>query len=222
MKLAYHLLSSPIKINEESVNILVIENQKIFSEILTDLSNQMNKTKGNVVLSYDNTPIEISKNMEVITEFIPFELNKRSILSKLLKRVDTIAQNEVFFMKTKELSSQISEYAQLLADEIEFDIDFLHEYEVSCILKAINFKLRDDYASISEKIIDYMLLVREFENDKCFVLVNFRNYVSNSEISDFYKTVLYNKLKVLIVSASDYPLSPYETKTIIDMDLCQI
>jgi CRISPR-associated protein Csn2 len=222
MKLAHHLLSSPLKITEEKVNILVIENQKFFLELLTDLNNQVNKIKGNVVLSFDNTPIEISKNLEMITEFIPFELNKRNILSKLLKRADAISQSESFFMRTKELYSQISEFAQLLADEIEFDIDYLLEYEVSCILKAINFKLRDDYASISEKIIDYMLLVREFENDKCFVLVNFRNYVSNSEIIEFYKTVLYHKLKVLIVSASDYPLSSYETKTIIDMDLCQI
>ena len=197
MKLAHYLINEVIQTdNEKSVNILVIENQNFFTEVLTDLSNQVCSVKGKFVLSKDNTPIEISKNLELITQFIPFELNKRTLVNKLLKKADIIAQNEDFILRTKELYSYLNRYIQLLVDDIDHDIDFLYEYEISCILKAIDFKFKENYVSISEKIIDYMLLIREFENDKCFILVNIRNYIEDNVIDDFYKTILYNFLNI--------------------------
>ncbi len=223
MKLVHYLINENIDFsNELNVNVLILENQRFFTNILIDLFNQLDNNKGDFVLSIDNKPVEISKNVEIITQFIPFELNKRSLITKLLKKMDTIAQNEDFIIKTKELYSHISEYAQSLADIIEYDIDFLYQYDISSLLKIINFSFKEDYSSISEKIIDYMLLVRELDTDKCFVLINLRNYIDGSEIDDFYKTILYNKLKVLIISASDYPYSDYEHKIIIDKDLCEI
>jgi CRISPR-associated protein Csn2 len=222
MKLVHSLLNEIFILNdEEKVNILVVENQNLFTELLVDLNNQINKQEGGFILSKDNTPIEIFNNMILLTEFIAFEINKRTLVNKLYKRSDIISQNEDFYLKTKELYSYISEYAFNLSDYIGFDIDFLNEFSVSSILKAIDFKFREDYLTISEKIIEYMLLVRELEGDMCFVLVNLRNYISDNEIDDFYKTVLYNKLKVLIISANDYPCSVYEKKTIIDKDLCE-
>ena len=135
--------------------------------------------------------------------------------------MDTIAQGEDFLIKTKELYLFISEYAKILSEEIDHDIDFIYEYDISNILKTIDFKFKEDYESLAEKIIDYMLLVREFDSEKCFILLNLRNYISDEEIDDFYKTVLYNKLKVLIISANDYEHSDYESKIVIDSDLCE-
>lgn len=222
MKLIHALIDNIIKLgDEEKVNLLVVENQKLFTVLLTDLFNQINKLEGRFILSYDNAPIEIFKNMELVTEFIPFEINKKSLLNKLYKRVNSIAENEDFILKTRELHSYIREYAQSLAEDINHDIDFSYECDISYILRAVNFRFKEDYSSIAEKIIDYMILVREFDGDKCFVLVNLRNYISDSEIDEFYKTVLYHKLKVLIISASDYPSSAYEKKLIIDKDLCE-
>ena len=222
MKIVHPLISEIINLsNESKVNILVIENQKLFTSILTELYGQINNCKGEFVFSIDNSPKEISKNIEIITQFIPFEINKKTLIGKLLKKMDTIAQGEDFLIKTKELYLFISEYAKILSEEIDHDIDFIYEYDISNILKTIDFKFKEDYESLAEKIIDYMLLVREFDSEKCFVLLNLRNYISDEEIDDFYKTILYNKLKVLIISANDYEHSDYESKIVIDSDLCE-
>lgn len=222
MMLAHPFINEHIMLDDEQkVNMLVVENQNLFTELIVDISNQINKYKGNFVLSNEHKPIEIYKNIEVLTQFIPFEINRRTLLNKLLQKADTVAQNEEFFLITKKLYSDIGEYAALIAEDIDFDIDFLYEYDISSILKAINFKFKEDYSSIAEMIIDYMLLVREFISDKCFVLVNFRCYISDNDIDNFYKTVLFNKLKVLIISANDHPSSAYEKKIIIDTNLCE-
>ena len=222
MKLTHPLINVHIILDdEEKVSILVVENQHFFTELLIDLHNQINKISGKFVLSEDNKPIDIYKNVEVLSEFISFEINKRTLLNKLLQKADLIAQNEENYMITRQLYSEISQYAALIANNTSFDIDYLYEYEVSSILKAINFRFKEDYSSISEKVIDYMLLVREFVSDKCFVLVNFRSYISDEEINEFYKTILLNKLKVIIISGYNHQNSPYEKKTIIDKGLCE-
>lgn len=222
MKLVHPLINEVINLSDETkINILVIENQRLYTGFLTDLYNQLNNCKGEFVFSIDNSPKEISKNIEIIAQFIPFEINKRTLISKLFKKMDTVAQGEEFLIKTKELYSYISEYAKVLSEELDHDVEFIYEYDISNILKVIDFKFKEDYESLAEKILDYMLLVREFDSEKCFVLLNLRNYIPDKEIDDFYKTILYNKLKVLIISASDYKLSEYENKIIIDTDLCE-
>ena len=69
MKLVHPLISEIINLsNESKVNILVIENQKLFTSILTELYGQINNCKGRFVFSIDNSPKEISKNIEIITQ----------------------------------------------------------------------------------------------------------------------------------------------------------
>ena len=75
---------------------------------------------------------------------------------------------------------------------------------------------------MAEKLIDYMLTVNSLENEKCYILVNLRCYLNDKEVEEFYKTALYNKLKILIISGNDNKALLIEKKTIIDKDLCQI
>ena len=89
MKLVHPLISEIINLsNESKVNILVIENQKLFTRILTELYGQINNCKGEFVFSIDNSPKEISKNIEIINQFIPFEINKKTLIGKLLKKME--------------------------------------------------------------------------------------------------------------------------------------
>lgn len=222
MKLAHHFINKPINLsNEELVNFLVIENQNFFLEAAIDLNSQLNKQEGIFVLSCENQPVEIYNKLEVITDFINLDINKRLLVNKLLRKANEVANEENLMLKTVELKAHISRFAFDIAEEINHDIDFLSDFDVSCILKAINFKFRDDEMDIPERLINYMLLVRELECDKCFVLINFRDYISDGEIDNFYKTVLYNKLKVLVISAHEHPKSKYEKRVVIDKDLCE-
>lgn len=223
MKLVHDSINKIMVLDDErKVSVLVIENQNFFTKALIDFNNQIGKNKGDFILSCNDAPVDIYKNMEMIVDILSFEINKRSLLNRLYKKADMIAQNEDFAIITKEFLSSINTYAQTLADEIDYEIDFLYEYDISNILKAIGFKFSDEFKKVGERIIEYMLLVREFEGDKCFILINIRNYINDEEINDFYKTILYNKLKVLVISANDYPYSEYEDKIIIDKDLCEI
>lgn len=109
-------------------------------------------------------------------------------------------------------------------------------YGYSIILSAVNrevtsngyltqfglFHDNNEYETLSEKIIDYMLNVRQFEGEKLFILVNYRNYVVKSEAEAFIKTIIGHKIKLLLIEGSEREKLRNENRIIIDTDLCEI
>ena len=58
MMLAHPFINEHIMLDDEQkVNMLVVENQNLFTELIVDISNQINKYKGNFVLSNEHKPI---------------------------------------------------------------------------------------------------------------------------------------------------------------------
>lgn len=222
MKLVHEFINSTIKLNlEDRVNILIVENQSFMNEIIYDLYDQTQKRPGKFVLAVNDAPVEVSDYLELIIDPFSLKINKTTIINKVLKSFNEISQNEDFLIKTKELYSIINNYVYMLSDQIDNEIEFLYEYEISRILKAMSMKFKEEYTTIQEKLVEYMLLIREWDRNKCFVLVNLRDYITNEEIDEFYKTVLYNKLSVLIIGTSNYPKSKFEEKVTIDQELCE-
>ena len=82
MMLVHPHITEEIVFNENIINILVIENPPFFAEIISDIYNQTLRLPGRVVLSNDNTPIEIYKHMKLLTQIVPFDINERTLTSK--------------------------------------------------------------------------------------------------------------------------------------------
>ena len=222
MKLVHRNINKVINLNsEEKINVLIVEHQSLLRELIEDLHNQINKEKGDFILSVDDKPTEIHKYMEIYLDVFALQINKRTLINKLYKSLDVISQNEDLILKTKELYSYIGEYIHGLINETDFELEFLLEYEISRVLKGVDLKFTDSNKSLIEKLIDYMELIYALEGEKCFVFVNLRDFILDNEINEFYKTVLYNKFKILLINAKDYSNSVYEERIIIDEDLCE-
>lgn len=221
MRFVYPKIDNLFRLSrEDKVNVLIIENQKLFVEILTDINDQINGYEGKAVLSIDNIPCEISQNLELIIEFISIDINKKNLLIKLYKKLNEIAVNEKFFIKNKSLNISIIDFALEVSSELDNEFEFNAEIDTINIFKIIDFKFSQNL-NLAEKLIEYFKIVREYDKEKCFILVNLRDYISFDEIDEFYKMILYNRFKVLIISGGDHPKSKYEEKIVIDEDLCQ-
>ena len=89
-------------------------------------------------------------------------------------------------------------------------------------MKAVGVKVIIDYNKLVERLFAYMDLVRRFEGEKLFLLVNLRSFVSVEDMELFMQTVVAHGLQVLLVDNQAYPLLPLERRRIVDMDLCEI
>lgn len=221
MILAHPDLKMIIENNEFSVSILVIENEIFFCNTVQDIYAQINGSDGKYVLSDNNETISWSKNAELITQYVPFEINKKNLLTKLYSKLKTEALKENY-AETCELSGKISEYILKISHAVDAEIVFDENPDISGLFKLANVQFEEMGESIAEKMISYMLNVKELEGDKLFIAVDLKSYLDKEKLTEMYKTVFLHKLHLLLIESTDKETLKGEKKYIIDKDLCEI
>lgn len=223
MKLAYPAFSELITFDSDRIPCIVIENRQLFRSFLCDVASAIDGCRTDLVLSDKDKILDISKHVEVITDFISFDLNKKSLITKIIGELERSAVSPEHYMKTQELLSEIDQAVGTWAFPFPCDI-VSSKISVSTLLKAVGIELRNDYEGHRgevEKILDYMELVREFDRDKLFVTVNMRTYFDDALIEQFMKTAISHEFRILMLESNAYSVLPAEKRTTIDEDLCE-
>lgn len=221
MKLVHPQLQTAFDTEQHGVLTLVSENAKFFREFLEDLTAQINGDPGHIILSMQEQPIDAGKYLEILDQFVPFEINRKPLLNKILGVLEKKALNEDFYLPTRKLLADIEKYAEDLAFSENCDI-ICSKVSVSSLLRFIGIELRDDYEDLAEKILDYMDLVREYDRDKLFLTVNLRSYFSDRETELFTESANLHGFHLLMLENREYPRLPNEFRVVVDEDLCEI
>jgi len=221
MKLVFPELSRPIEFKEDKVQVLVLEAPTLFRSVIADIYKQCAGEGGVCVLSEKDTPIPFSKNAEIISSFIPFELNRKTLLNKIISAMEKISVNERFFLQTSEVLSSV----ERLVSDISYELSGEFECEkisTASLLKAVGIRIHEEPELSLSKVLDYMELVREYDREKLFIFVNLHSYFAVKEINAFYSTLLSHKYKALLIESHEHKRQPSEEIRTIDVDLCEI
>lgn len=221
MKIAHPELKMIIEDSEGIVNVIVIENEKFFCRTVQDIYAQINGNDGEYIISNDNEPVQWGRNSELITQYVPFEVNKKALITKLYNKLKKEAL-ENYYVETCEVTGQIFKYAAQISNSINADIVFDNNIDISGLFKLANIKFEESGNSIADKMLSYMLNVRELDGDKWFIAVGLKSYLSKAELIEMYKSIALNKLRLLLIECSDKETLEGEKKYIIDTDLCEI
>lgn len=220
MILCHPQIETLLDVSLPGVTSLVIENPVFYRELLMDLYAQMDGMAGKFVLSHEGKTLSIATWVELIDNVLHFDLNTRTLLGKVQSAMEQTAVNETFFLKTAELLQQLERYTQELA--FQFDCDILCKHcSVSGLLKAVGVSLRDDYEDPLERLADYMELIREFDREKLFVLVNLRSFFDDDHVEKFLETVSAHGYRLLLLDGIERKKLPQERRITIDNDLCE-
>lgn len=220
MKLMIPGLSCPISFREEKIHSLIIENQHFLYNVLQDIYMQTNRYDGKCVFSVKETPQEMSKFTELLTDFISFDINKKSLLTKVISNLDNSAQDSSHFLQTQQLLSGISSYIYDLSFDLDFSIT-VEDFSFSQVLKACSLKIDSNSTTLAEKIFEYILLVRNLIGDKLFILVNLRGFINDEELQLFISTAAVHDIKILFIESVSRNLLKGENRITIDNDLCE-
>ena len=220
MILAHPQMDTILDFDGVQVSALVVENPDFYRHLLCDLYSQLQGDDGKLILSDKGKTLTISKWVELVDNCIHFELNRKSLLTKVCAALERTAVSEAFFLKTSELLGALESYVDELAFELPGDI-VCEKCSVAGILKGIGITLRDDYEDPLERLIDFMELVREFDRDKLFVLVGLRSFFAADRVKLFLKNVLEHGYRVLLLDSIAREKLPCEKRLTIDNDLCE-
>lgn len=219
MKFTYPGIDKTIDTDEERVNCLVIENRKFLSEMIEDIYGQVVGGRGKAVLSENGKIVDFTKYCDLTTSFFPFEINRKSLITKILTVLEKNSQTPANFEKTAEFLSFAENYLNDLSLDLPCDLVY-NKINVSSILKAVGVEICDDSTDLPEKILNYMELVREFEGEKLFIVVNLRSFVDDEAFSSFLESVIMHKYALIPVDAFSFPAVPFENRLTVDNDLC--
>ena len=223
MKLVHPLLEKPILFEENMANILVVENQKVFAEMVWELFNQTNGGEGQFILSSELKQLELNKRMDLVIDLFSLDFNQKKILNKLFSQLKEIATGGEYYEDSMCLIGEITTYLERIMQSIQYPLGYNSEFDISTIFKLVDVKIDITYETLLEKIIDYITLIQEFLGINLFVFVNLKCFLSFEELEQLYLSIAYKKCNILLLENSiNEKRLEQEIIRIIDSDLCEI
>lgn len=221
MKLVYTSLQSEIEIENGRFNSIIVENQNYYYQLVRDLKLQMNGKEGGWTLSNNDKPLVISKNIELFIDYFDINCNHKTIITKVINALEKTASDNEYIDDTLQLLADVERYIYNLSEDYEIMID-CDKVTISQLLKAIGITVHIDSEELTEVLYTYMQIFRQFVDDRLFVFINMRSYVSDIQFDEFIKTIINHGYQAIFLENKEYPTLENERRLIIDEDLCEI
>lgn len=172
------------------------------------------------MLYINDSSADFGKNADITVQFAPFQLNRKSLLTKLYASLERTALAAENFVRTSGLLTSAEKYINELADDMPFEIN-CQKVSAGALIRAFAPEFEEDGITPLEKIFSYMELVRELDRDKLFVMVNMRSYFSDEDMERFVQSVCLHDFKVLLLESTSRKKLKNVKRYTIDEDLCE-
>ena len=215
----YQGFNFKIDFENKSIFSLIIENKKLYRKIIEDLINNISIDDGNIILSKNNKLIVPEKEIFVFSDYFNFDVNK-FVLNKYYKELKNLSEND-FFDETVEIKEVLRNYVTKLVEN-EYSIKLEEDLDISQILKAFGVKFQRN-EDLLLNLFEWIKILNEVLGYEIFFFINLENFLSDDELVEFSKFILYNKYKVVFLeNFNRNKLFDDDNLIIIDNDLCEI
>ncbi len=219
MKITISYLENNVEITNDFINVLEIENKKVFFRLINDLNQICN---GNVIEEIkafsDDKEINITNKVNVISDFFNIDFSRYMLLiNKLINENLKDNSDKSLLLLYKKL---IQKYNNIIST-VDLPIAVNNDATIESLTKL--FKLKVNYkSSIIENLFSIIELERSLKSSKFIVLVNLKQYLDDTELKELYKYSIYNNVNIILVDSQCYGCShDFEKKLIVDDNLVE-
>lgn len=219
MKITVSYLENNIEINNENINVLEIENKKIFFRLINDLNQICN---GNVIEEIktfiDDKEVSIINKVNVISDYFNIDFSKYMLsINKLINENLKDNSDKSLLLLYKKL---IQKYNSIIST-VDLPIMVNNDVTIESLTKLL--KLKINYKnSIIENLFSIIELERSLKSSKFIVFVNLKQYLDDNELKELYKYSIYNNVNIILIDSQCYGCShDFEKKLIVDNNLVE-
>ncbi len=220
MNLKINYFDNNIKIENDYIQVIEIENKKTFYRLVSDLYKIKNDEKLDEVFFYDdnNQEINMYNKVDLYVNFFDIDLNSKKNLNALNKNIiNSLTDNvkEEILNNFKKLSRS---FTKILSD-IDLPLSLNDNITVDDIIKLLKISINK-----TDDLLNNLLLLIDLEKvlkiNEVLFFINLKQYLSQEELIEFYKYAIYNEIKIVLVDSQSYGIKlDYEKKLIIDANL---
>ena len=219
MKITISYLENNVEITNDFINVLEIENKKVFFRLINDLNQICN---GNVIEEIkafsDDKEINITNKVNVISDFFNIDFSRYMLsINKLINENLKDNSDKSLLLLYKKL---IQKYNNIIST-VDLPIAVNNDATIESLSKI--FKLKVNYkSSVIENLFSIIELERSLKSSKFIVLVNLKQYLGDNELNELYKYSIYNNVNIILVDSQCYGCShDFENKLIVDNNLVE-
>ncbi|WP_311562362.1 type II-A CRISPR-associated protein Csn2 [Peptoniphilus duerdenii] len=222
MNLVTKYLENSLEIKSKTINTLVIEDTRYFSIFLKGLIEATEIESDEFELIEDYKTVDMTKYVEIIFDIFNLEANSANILKKMYSELEEDLNTQEVYTKKVELESIIANITDELIYRSRFSLK-AGEINYQNLFKAIEIEFDYEKNSVLERLIEYIKVTSELLKTKVYIIVNLDSFLSEEELVELEKFLLYNDIKVLALQNTiRREVKPSENLRIVDKDLCEI
>lgn len=222
MMIGYYYFDEPIIFEENCIQELIIENQKMFRSFIGTLSDAIAGYDTELIISRNNNEIiSAGKCIELIFSPLYLDFKSKRIGNKLIESL-TVTTKE-FEDDFYRLAKEINRFGSDISLQSDYEITFDEILHLSQFIKLLGFEIDINDLNVNERIIEYMHICNSLLGKELFVFVGLKNYFDEEEMEMLLKDMVAAKYNVLLIeNVQRKYISKYERKRIIDRDICEI
>lgn len=220
MKLVIKTFNHILELEENIVDIFVIENPGIMSEIIMNTINNVKSDTKLLLIEDDGEEIPCSKYEFITSPFI-ISLNSKKLIGTALKEIeDCICEN--YYDKFQEINTEIVNLLDQVILGLPYDISFECIKDIKDIVKICDIAFEEKQLNLLEKITEYIKLESKLFKLKCIIFINLHDFLDRDEICLLYKEAFYQKLQIILIESRETEKNSCERVHIIDQSQCII
>ena len=216
------LLEECIYIYENKSTVLIVEDPQIYYKIINEWKDNIDGIDESIAIFENHKEMLVKKQVELLTDLFNFTVNNRKNITKLHTRIKEISYREDFYCKSQTLLSNQQKYLADIIFELESDVKFDEEIDISGIFKVFDVKYEEENNSLLEKLINFIKVISEFSLIKLLVIVNLKAVLSEVELCQLYKESNYMKMNLLLIENNYQKTLDGEKVYILDKDRCLV
>lgn len=221
MNITHSYYGIEIPLEENYINTVCIEHPVVLSKLIQELWDQANGSAGGWLLSEKEKELSIPRTVECIYNPFSIDCNESRILTKIYNELKEDARTYLYEM-TDSVNRQILLYLDNLIDQFPCALEYTLEPDVVSLLKSYKVRISWESISLEDKVVEYVRVIGRILKKTVIVMLNMKQYFSDDDLEVFLRTLLYEKVIIILIEGSDRPVLPIEKKYIIDSDWCTI
>lgn len=220
MNLKINYFDNNIKIENDYVQVIEIENKKTFYRLVSDLYKIKNDEKLDEVFFYDdnNQEINMYNKVDLYVNFFDIDLNSKKNLNALNKNIiNSLTDNvkEEILNNFKKLAKSFTK----ILNDIDLPLSLNDNITVDDIIKLLKISINKT-ADLLSNLLLIIDLEKVLKMNEILFFINLKQYLLQEELIEFYKYAIYNEIKIILVDSQSYGIKlDYEKKLIIDSNL---
>lgn len=220
MKLRINGFENEIDFNNENINILEIQDAKCFTNILLNINDKINGIESEEIFLLDenNEILNMSKETYLVLDIFNIDYSSKKIITALYSIIENnIKKNQDYIIEN--MMTKIRNYLIEEINELPFEFTMKQELDISEVLKIFGVKIDNScYISVLERLEGLVDIIATLQIAEILIIPNLKQYLSNDELVEFYKYVMYNNIKLLVIERNNFEKLEYEKVLSIDSE----